>query len=206
MIRAEADTSFFRRFLWIAMACALGIAWCLFDALVTYPKKLQIALLYESYPQTEEGLQAWDSDASSRGWLTDAPEKTAHEIEALILNQYILMGGCIILGLLMLWKWYRPRGSWIECHENLIRDSYGRSVSLDSIVGIDRRRWEQKGIAVLHFLKDGKPSKFILDDFKYKREPMGEIMECAENQLQALIEESERELASQQGDPSEDAK
>ena len=35
---------------------------------------------------------------------------------------------------------------------------------------------------------------------------MGEIMECAENQLQALIEESERELASQQGDPSEDAK
>lgn len=173
------------------MACVIGTGWCLLDALVTYPRKLEIAEVYESYPQTEEGIAQWESDAVERGWLPIPPEKASHELEALILNQYILMAGCIVVGVIMFAKWYLPRGTWIEGDENQVGDSQGRCFPLESLIGIDRRRWEQKGIAVLHFQQDSGKTKFILDDFKYSREATGKILNHAESKLQAIIEKSQ---------------
>ena len=86
MIRADVDLSFFRRFLWIAIACLIGTGWCLLDALVTYPRKLEISQVYESFPQTTAGAEQWEDEAQKRGWLAEAPEKSAHELEALILT------------------------------------------------------------------------------------------------------------------------
>ncbi|MCH1495587.1 MAG: hypothetical protein L7U72_10165 [Rubripirellula sp.] len=188
MIRADVELTFFRRFLWIAIACVIGTGWCLLDALVTYPRKLEISQVYESFPQTTAGTEQWEEEAQKRGWLAEAPEKSAHELEALILNQYILMAGCVVVGFVMFLKWYLPRGSWIEGDEETIRDSHGKEHLLAQLVGIDKRRWEQKGIAVLHFRDKDRTSKFILDDFKYNRENMGKILSFAEAKLQTIIE------------------
>ena len=188
MIRADVDLSFFRRFLWIAIACVIGTGWCLLDALVTYPRKLEISQVYESFPQTTAGAEQWEDEAQKRGWLPEAPEKSAHELEAMILNQYILMAGCVVVGFVMFTKWYLPRGSWIEGDEETIRDSHGKEHLLVHLVGIDKRRWEQKGIAVLHFRDKDRTSKFVLDDFKYHRENMGKILSFAEAKLQTIIE------------------
>ena len=84
MIRAEVDLSFFRRFLWIAIGCVLGTAWCLLDAWVTYPRKLVIAESYESFPQTDAGLEQWQAVSEKNGWLAEPPEKTASELRALM--------------------------------------------------------------------------------------------------------------------------
>lgn len=193
MIRANVDLSFFRRFLWIAIACVIGTGWCLLDALVTYPRKLEISEVYESFPQTEVGLGQWEAEAQKRGWVAEAPEKTSHELEALILNQYILMAGCMVVGGIMFLKWYLPRGSWVEGNDEKIQDSRGKEVKLIHLVGIDKRRWEQKGIAVLHFSEKGRSSKYILDDFKFHRETIGQILELAEARLQTIIETSKTE-------------
>ena len=193
MIRAETEPSFFRRFLWIAIACVAGTGWCLMDALVTYPRKLEIATVFESYPQTEDGKQGWEAEASERDWLATPPDKSTQELEALILNQYILMAGCVVVGLIMFLKWFLPRGSWIEGDENEVRSSRGKSHQLQSLVGIDRRKWESKGIAVLHFSHDGARAKFILDDFKYNREATGKILKLAEGKLQSLIDDAKQD-------------
>ena len=192
MIRADAELSFFRRFLWIAIACVIGTGWCLLDALVTYPRKLEIAEVYESYSQTDEDAQQWEEEATLRGWSVNPPDKTTHELEALIVNQYILMAGCIIVGIIMFAKWHLPRGTWIEGDEKEIRDSQGKQLSLDRLVGIDKRRWQQKGIAVLHFNQDGRKQRFTLDDFKYNREATGKILEYAEAKLKSIIENSQQ--------------
>ncbi len=206
MIRAEVDLSFFRRFLWIAIGCVLGTAWCLLDAWVTYPRKLVIAESYESFPQTDAGLEQWQAVSEKNGWLAEPPEKTASELRALILNQYILMTGCIVVGIIMFLKWLLPRGSWIEGNKEEIRNSRGQNYSLDSLVGIDRRRWEQKGIAVLHFLDGNKTQKFVLDDFKYNREAIGDILKLAEERLEELIEDTGESnvVASPQDSTTED--
>ncbi|MAI69986.1 MAG: hypothetical protein CMM01_16605 [Rhodopirellula sp.] len=189
MIRAEVELSFFRRFLWIAIACLAGTGWCLLDAQVTYPRKREIAQSYESFPQTAEGIQQWEKEAEKNGWIPDAPEKSSRELEVSILNQYILMAASISVGLVMFFKWYLPRGSWIEGTEDEIRDSSGRTFALTSLVEIDRHRWEEKGIAVLRFNHEGRNQKFVLDDFKYQREATGKILEQAEKKLESLIRE-----------------
>ncbi len=91
----------------------------------------------------------------------------------------------------MFFKWYLPRGSWIEGTDDEIRDSRGRTFSLNSLVEIDRHRWEEKGIAVLRFNHEGRKQKFILDDFKYQREAAGKILELAERKLESLLQESQ---------------
>ena len=191
MIRAEVDLSFFRRFLWITIACLVGTGWCLFDAQVTYPRKLKIAQSYESFPQTAEGTRQWEQEAKNKGWMPDAPEKSSGELEVSILNQYIFIAVCLSVGLVMFFKWYLPRGSWIEGTDSEIRDSRGRTFSLNSLVEIDRHRWEEKGIAVLRFNHEGRKQKFILDDFKYQREAAGKILELAERKLESLLQESQ---------------
>ena len=106
----------------------------------------------------------------------------------------------------MFLKWLLPRGSWIEGNKEEIRNSRGQNYSLDSLVGIDRRRWEQKGIAVLHFLDGNKTQKFVLDDFKYNREAIGDILKLAEERLEELIEETGESnvVASPQDSTTED--
>ena len=164
MIRADVQTSFFRRFLWIAIACVLGIAWCVFDSQVTYPNKQVIAAAYESLPDTEEREAEWVQLAEQNGWSTDTPSKSSQEIQGQIVNQYIMIVICVLVGGLMLLKWFLPRGSWIEGDETQFRNSRGKNAFLDEIKGMDLSRWEEKGIAVLRFSGDRGSRKFVLDD------------------------------------------
>jgi cell division protein FtsL len=186
MLRADVQTSFFRRFLWIAIACVVGIAWCVFDAQVTYPKKQVIAEAYESLADTEDRDAEWTQLAEQNGWSTDKPSKSSAEVQAQIFNQYIMIAICGVVGCLMLLKWYLPRGSWIEGNETQFTDSRGRRVVLDELEGMDLSRWEEKGIAVLRFSGDQGASKFVLDDFKYDQEVTDQLLEIAKEKLHTL--------------------
>ena len=183
MLRADVQMSFFRRFLWIAIGCMFGIAWCVFDAQVTYPRKLVIAEAYESLPDTEERAAEWTQLAEQNGWSTDRPSKSSGEIESQILNQYIMIVICVAMGCLMLLRWYLPRGSWIEGDQIQFADSRGRRVVLDELEGMDLSRWEEKGIAVLRFSGVQGARKFVLDDFKYDHEVIGQLLEIAKEKL-----------------------
>ena len=71
MLRADVQASFFRSYLWIAVACVLGIAWCVFDTQVTYPGKQVIAEAYESLPDTvERGVNGFNSQRKMAGRRT----------------------------------------------------------------------------------------------------------------------------------------
>ena len=81
MIRADVYQPFFRKFLWVSLACTAFGGWCLYDGLIAYPKKLTIAEAYESLP--EEGRSdAWKELAGEKGWPTKTPSKTAKDIQA----------------------------------------------------------------------------------------------------------------------------
>jgi len=192
MIRADVQMSYFRKFLWIAIACVAGIGWCAFDAWVTYPKKMEIAKAFESLPDTDEGLEQWTQLAEKNGWSPQVPSKSSQEVQGLVNNQYLMILCLTVVGMFMFLKWYLPRGSWIEGDENHFQNSRGKRVDLDSLVSIDTTRWEEKGIAVLRFNAGWRSRKFVLDDFKYDEEATGKLLEIAKQKI--------LELRSNEGD------
>ena len=183
MIRAEADLTYFRKFLYMAIAFAAFALYCLYDARVAYPKKLEIAEAYESFDDDEAGRREWIALAESRGWSTSAPKKTAEQVRGDIGSQYWMLAAAGIGSFVLLCKWASAKGGFMEGDETHIRTSDGKRIDLDNITGIDRKKWESKGIAVLHHTTGGGPRRFVIDDYKYDRQPAGKLLAIAERRL-----------------------
>ncbi|MEM9587635.1 MAG: hypothetical protein AAGA03_10170 [Planctomycetota bacterium] len=182
MLRADVCPGYFRKFLYIALACFAYSAWCLYDAFVAYPAQLEVARAYESIDKSQR-LNAWPEMAKKNGWSPREPKKSAKDISDGIGKQFAMVAICALIAVPALLKWFSGQGTWVEGDETLIRNSRGQEVPLGSIVKIDKTKWPDKGIAKIHYEVDGKSKKFVMDDFKYEREPMGSLMEFAEAQV-----------------------
>ena len=183
MLRADAQASFFRRYLWIAVACVGCICWCVFDIQVTYPGKLVIVEAYESLPDTLEREGTWIQLAEEKGWSTDTPTKSSLEIKGQVLNQYIMIVISGVVGFVMLLTWILSRRLWIEGDETQFSNSRGKTVFLDELQSIDVSQWEEKGIAVLRFNGDKGRGRFVLDSFKFNQQVTEQLFEIAREKL-----------------------
>ena len=96
-----------------------------------------------------------------------------------------MAGLCALIGIPALLKWYLAKGTWVEGDETTIRSSKGKEVAIGQITKINKRKWEEKGLATIYYSDNGKSKKFVMDDFKYDREPMGQLMRYAEANLTA---------------------
>ncbi len=183
MIRADVYQPFFRKFLWVFLGCTAFAGWCLYDGLVAYPQKLTQAEAYEQLP--EDGRRdAWMELATEEGWPTITPAKTAEDIRHDIGSQFMMVVLCMLFGIPALLKFMSGQGTWVEGDETVIRNSKGQEVPIDAITKIDKKKWEAKGIAKIFYEVDGKQKKFVMDDFKYDRKAMAQLMEFAESNLE----------------------
>ena len=208
MIRAQVHQPFFRKFLYVFLGCTAFAGWCLYDGLIAYPKKLTIAEAYEGLP--EEGRrEAWKELAGENGWPTITPAKTASDIRHDISTQFMQLILCMLFGLPALMMFMSGQGTWVEGDETVIRNSKGQEVPIDAITKIDKRKWDAKGIAKIYYEVDGKTKKFVMDDFKYDREPMGQLMKFAEAHLTEeqvtgdFLERDKERIAQQQAAEAE---
>ncbi|MCA9141129.1 MAG: hypothetical protein KDB00_30370 [Planctomycetales bacterium] len=179
MIRANVHQPFFRKFLWVFLGCTAFAGWCLYDGLVAYPNKLTIAEAYEGLPE-DNRREAWKELAAEQGWPTVTPSKSAEEIGHDIGSQFMMVVLCMLFGIPALLMFMSGQGTWVEGDEETIRNSKGQEVPIRSITMIDKRKWDAKGIAKIHYEVAGKKKKFVMDDFKYDRETMGKLMRFAE--------------------------
>ena len=183
MLRADVQASFFRRYLWIAVACVGCIGWCVFDIQVTYPGKLVIVEAYESLPDTLKREGTWIQLAEEKGWSTDTPAKSSSEIKGQVLNQYIMIVISGVVGFVMLLTWILSRRLWIEGDETQFSNSRGKTVFLDELQSIDVSQWEEKGIALLRFNGDKGRGGFVLDSFKFNQQVTEQLFEIAKEKL-----------------------
>lgn len=224
MQRADFTPSYFRRYLWVTLACIAFSLWCCKDAFITYPKKGEISAAYEAlqkeFEETERPLTelpgAWEKVAEPKGWSTIQPGKSTEDIRADIGKQFFMMVLCGVVAVPAFIKWARGQGTWVEGDEELIRNSGGQELKIGEITKIDKRKWEEKGIAYIHYLDDGKrKKKFVMDDFKFDRDAMGQIMRHAEAGLKPdqitggpseieLAKKKEAEAAKKQSASEED--
>ena len=100
-----------------------------------------------------------------------------------MFNYVTLVGGAI-LAIFFTWKYFKIRSSWFWADEERVKNSFGLDVPFKSIQSVDKKKWAKKGIAhVTYKDEQGNSNVFVMDDFKYVREPMGEIMRRIEQHL-----------------------
>ncbi len=181
MIRADYDPKYFRRFLLIGLGCIAFTIWCFYDALVAYPRELERSQAYWTpSPDRADAYIAmqrepWRTLVRERGWSTDPPEQPT-VISHKITSQYFYAVICLAIAVPCLFKWFRARGSWVEGNREQLRTSWGPEFQYQQISRIDKTKWEKKGITRIHYKVNEDESMFAFDDFKFRREPMGEIL------------------------------
>ena len=186
-VHADYDLRFFRRFLWIALGCVVFSLWFLFDGMVAYPKELERCATYWQ-PADQPGRwqemerSAWLEIAQSKNWSTKIPEKPDVQREK-ITKQYVFSVITFLIAVPCLLKWLLARGTWVESTGKSIRASWGPEFNFDQVVSINKSKWVDKGIAKVRYRRNGRLRTFVLDDFKYHREPMEQIIRDLEATL-----------------------
>lgn len=183
-IRAERDGRFYLRFLIIGLG-ALGFSlYCLYDGFIGYPHKQEKALLFEKLIEEGRG-DDWDAEATKRGWSTTPPEasKPQDKYEVDVKMQFWMAGLTALIAFFPLLAVYRSRGRWIELNDLGLTSSWGQSVSMDQVTALEKRQWRNKGIAKLRYNDNGRQRTFVIDDFKFKREPTDQILAEIENRI-----------------------
>ncbi|MCG8585056.1 MAG: hypothetical protein MI757_10120, partial [Pirellulales bacterium] len=85
--------------------------------------------------------------------------------------QFMMAGIIGVIGIPFLYIYVSTRGKWIEMDDDGFSTSWGQRCEFDQITGFDKRKWYNKGIAVIRYDDNGKQRRLTLDDCKYDREP-----------------------------------
>ncbi len=210
-LRATPEKKFLLKYLLIGLGC-LGFAiYSFYDGIFAYPAKIPRSeawaeLKAQDLP-AEELSKRWKVVAKENGWSSKqlTKDESIEAIKNLIIYQYIFMVIGLGIGLPCLIWYLRTRNTWIESTEDGLRSSDGRELKLNQIQEFDKKRWEKKGIGVLHYNDvDGTPQKFVIDDLKYDRKTTDEIVRWVESRIPArMIVNGDPELVATT-DPDED--
>lgn len=109
-------------------------------------------------------IQAWETEAKARDWPTKVPkQRTAGDLAGQRITGGVFMTIAIGFALWVAWNHRRS----VKAEGDWITGASGERVSLDWIVEMDRRKWENKGIAYAIYEQDGKRRRLTLDDHKF---------------------------------------
>jgi hypothetical protein len=126
---------------------------------------------------------AWERHAREAGYKRDIPkERTDASISEQRKIGWVMMTGSALFGLWVLWN-HKLR---VRAEGEIVIGVSGQRVELDSIVKIDRKKWDSKGIAYLIYEIEGKERRLCLDEHKFKG-------------CEVIILEAERRIKARQG-------
>lgn len=211
-VRATTDSKFLLKFLLIAVVCLGFAAYAMYDGLVKYPSWIPSAEAWASL-KADESLDDAERDtrykllAKENGWPSKRQGKTPDDIQQLIIWQYIFVVIGIGIGLPCLIWFLRNRGTWVETKEGGLKSSWGQELDFDQIKNFDKKKWEKKGIGVLTYETSTGPKQFVLDDLKYARKEMDEIVRLVESKIpREMITNGEPEKIADATDSEEESK
>ena len=205
-LRADNNPKFYSRFKWLGLAALGFACYCYYDGSVNYPDQqvrgeAYLELAEESLTQEQlhevaanaHGRQdvykkllkrakedvnfsnAWAALTKEKDWPIAPPKKLRSEGD--IFNQFVMSGLTTLAGLWMLLTVWRSSGRWVELSkEGTLNTSWGQSFPVESVTQIDKRLWRDKGIARVKYDHEGRKGRFVVDDYKYDRPVMDEIL------------------------------
>jgi hypothetical protein len=191
-VHARISKEWRRRMTFMAIMLNGSALWFLYDGLIAWPseQKRYEQLVTITADVVPEGTKLTDKDpAVARAWAdyaakNDLPAKLPkHRSPGDLSGQRLIGGVFLFFGLSFVgWVALQHRKS-VRADGDIITGAGGETVHFDSIVEMDRRKWENKGIAYAIYEKDGKRRRLCLDDHKF--------IGCEE-----IILEAERRIAA----------
>lgn len=142
------------------------------DGIRGYPASNERWKVYEKFKK-EDQLENWTVYASEHGWSDTPPHKFYESSD--IAGQYFFGGLGLLVGSVGLVFWLMQKGRLIRTDEQAVYTPDGVRVPFEEITGMDRRKWEAKGLATVHYRAGKKTGSFILDDYKFERDPVHQI-------------------------------
>ncbi len=179
-IRSKISGRHLIRLAIVGLFCIGFGLYCLYDGMVGYPNQRERALAFQELE--EQGrLEEWTQFAAERGWKPFNPGEPRTEAE--ISVQFYMMAVCGVAGLLVLTRVLWSIGRWIEMDDSGLRSSRGQVVKFDQVAKIDKKKWDNKGIAKVHYQANGRSNVFTLDDFVYDRPTTDDILRQLESRI-----------------------
>lgn len=188
-IRATASKNYLMRLGLVGLFCLAGALWFSYDGFVTYPARRARGLEYVKFVEEHqdmeelERVEAWKKYATGKGWSADIPldEDTGEPIKQYKINgQFIYAGVAGLAALGFLSRLGYMLGRWVESDDEGLRNKAGQQAKFADITQIDKKRWQSKGIAFVHYQTGGGAGRIRLDDFYYDRTPTKAILRQVE--------------------------
>ena len=149
----------------IIIVAALAFAgWCIYDARVRYPRiNAEIDRMQEAGALNADGnLSALPSETEAEYGPED--RKTREDI----LAQYVMAAICTVFAVLILGRVAAAYPRTLYADDTEFVTLKGDHVAYGSIVEIDKKKWDRKGIAVVHYTSESGREKAVIDDWIYK--------------------------------------
>lgn len=105
----------------------------------------------------------WASYAAQRGW----PEHPKKHSEAEIFQQFEWGGAMLLLALVVLVHVLMTRGKKLIGHEQHMIMPNGAEVRFAEVYKVDKRKWDNKGLAYVYHRTGGASRRAVVDDLKY---------------------------------------
>ena len=190
-IVARADGRFRMKHFIMAIALIAGGCWFAYDGWVNWPRQNAEADRWQA--ALFDAQNAPVKDQAKIEQLASELKSVEKHNDANILLQKILAGVLPVLGIFWAgWTLYDTRGQ-IRLEDQTLHAPGHPPITIGDIRRIDKRRWDRKGIAYLHYETSSPPASGILklDDFAYQRQPVDSIFRRIEQALVGPSSQSE---------------
>lgn len=72
---------------------------------------------------------------------------------------------------------------WIQCDDLSLTTSWGLNIAYKEITALNKDRWANKGIAIVHYEQNSRDGYIVLDDWKFDAGAIEEIVKLIDKQL-----------------------
>ena len=166
----------------------IGVAlWFFIDGKWTWPRSNIRWKAHDQF-EKEKRLAEWPAYAAGKGWKAEPPHKYYDQDE--ILLQFILGSLSAFAGVITLFYWISNKKRTVKSDSDAVYSPGGTRVPFTAITGLGLKKWESKGLATVRYEIDGRRGEFVLDDYKFDRDPTHEILREIETHLLARRTES----------------
>jgi hypothetical protein len=166
--------------LFIAVFLFAIAAWFLWDGKVGYPRSNERWTAHDT--MVKEGKEAeWAAYASSRGWSSEPPHKLFKPADITMqLALAAILGASSVVAFAY---WFTHKGRILRSDSEAVYSPAGTRVPLSAITGLGKKKWDDKGLATVRYEIDGRKGQFVLDDYKFDRDPTHQILKEIEEHL-----------------------
>lgn len=194
-IRADVSRGYLMRLGLVGLFCAFGGAWFLYDGLVGYPAWREQGFAYQEFMEENADLEElerenkWKEIAREKGWRErplDEEKNIPISVEA-INEQFYYSGAAGLAGIGFLSRFAFMFRRWIECDENHLRDKSGRETTYANITELNKKKWQNKGIAFVSYKTDAGTDRIRIDDFYFQRDPTRQILRKVEANIDPAL-------------------